>query len=290
MHKNTYFSKKSYFYFVLLGVILLWQNVVFAAQTYRFGVANAQTVMTSAAQWNPILAWIEKHTGISLTLQMGVVAENTQAKLIQGEYDFFFGYPFLQNEPRDKLDFRVLLKGRSIVNQSAIIVQANSPYFSLNDLTGETVWMSHVNAFIAHTMPVAMLRAKKIEVLPHLVANQEALVTAFKLGQVRAAAVNMKLFEKAMINQQASYRVLWRSSSLPSLPIGVQKSVPLGVVERVRDAFIAMADDPEGHHILHNINQRMGLGLTGWDAANDAEYQFAVDSYQLLSSQNQSNE
>jgi ABC-type phosphate/phosphonate transport system substrate-binding protein len=72
--------------------------------------------------------------------------------------------------------------------------------------------------------------------------------------------------------------------------LGVQKSVPLGVAERVRDAFIAMAEDPEGHHILHSINQHMGLGLTGWDAANDAEYQFAVDSYQLLFSQNKSNE
>jgi ABC-type phosphate/phosphonate transport system substrate-binding protein len=114
------------------------------------------------------------------------------------------------------------------------------------------------------------------------------LVTEFRLGRVKAAAVNVRSFEKVMLNQAGSYRILWRSASLPPLPIGVQNSVPKGVAERVQTALLTMAEDPEGKAILAAINQRMGLTMAGWVVSNDETYQVAIDSYiHLLKQQKQ---
>lgn len=282
MRNNTYFLKKKSLYFVLLGMFLLWQNTAHAVQSYRFGVTNVETVMTTAAQWNPVLAWIEKRTGIALTLQMGMRAEETQARLMRGEYDFFLGYPFLQDGPRQQLGFHVLLKAKDVINSSAIVVQDRTSIRTLADLNGQELWIPHENAFIAHTVPMAMLLEKGVRVRLQSVANQESLVTAFKLGKVQAAALNMGMFKRAMANKEDAYRVLWHSPPLPSLPIGVQQSVPLGVAERVQAAFVDMVNDAEGKQILESLNRRMGLKLSGWELATDAEYQFAIDSYQQV--------
>jgi len=282
MLNNTNFFKKMPFYFALVGLLVLGQNAALASQSYRFGVTNVETVMTTAAQWNPILTWIEQRTGIALTLHMGMTAEDTQTKLLRGEYDFFLGYPFLQEAARRQLGFRVLLKAKGVTNSSAIVVQAKSTYRSLADLKGQTLWMPHENAFIAHTLPMSVLLSEGITVRKQPVANQEALITAFKLGQAPAAAVNMGLFKRAMVNRHDYYRVLWHSDLVPSLPIGVQQSVPLGIADRVQAAFVDMANDEEGKRILQSINQRMGMKLSGWEVAIDAEYQFAMDSYQQV--------
>lgn len=282
MRNHTHFFKKPHVFFALFATLMIWQSAAFSAVSYRFGVTNIETIMTTAAYWNPILAWIEKQTGVSLVLQMGITAEETQARLMRGEYDFFYGYPLLQPQVRDKLNFHVLLKNKSVINTSAIVVQSNSSYFALKDLNNKRLWMPYPSAFIAHSLPMATLLAQGIHVQPQLVANQESVISAFKLGQIQAVSVNMRIFEKLMKDHVQSYRVLWRSPPLLSLPIGAQESVPLGVVERVQAAFVAMIDDPEGKLILQTINQRMGLKLAGWEIASDKEYQFAIDSYHYL--------
>lgn len=279
MCNDSHFFKKRRVSFVLLGMVLLWQNLAVAGQVYRFGATNRDTVMSTAAQWNPILAWIEQKTGITLELHMGMSLEDTQSRLMRGEYDFFFGYPFLQPDSRDKLGFRVLLQSKGAMSESAIVVQSKSTYRVLADLKDQMVAMPYESAFIAHTVPMAELVKQHIPVRLHVVGNQEALITEFRLGRAQAAAVNVRSFEKSMLNQESNYRVLWRSDALPPLPIGVQNSVPLGVAERVQAAFVAMADDPEGKAILQSINQRMGLKLMGWDSATDEAYQLAIESY-----------
>jgi phosphonate transport system substrate-binding protein len=288
MRNDSHLLKKVQFYFLILGVFLCWQNFAYATQVYRFGVANKDTVMSTAAQWNPILLWLEKQTGIKLELHMGVSLEDTQLRLMHGEYDFFVGYPFLQPGVREKQGFRVILQAKGGSNEGAIVVQSRSEYHVLSDLKSQVIYMPHEGAFIAHTVPMAELIKQNIPVKIHTVGNQEALVTEFRLGRVKAAAVNVRSFEKVMLNQAGSYRILWRSASLPPLPIGVQNSVPKGVAERVQTALLTMAEDPEGKAILAAINQRMGLTMAGWVVSNDETYQVAIDSYiHLLKQQKQ---
>ncbi len=282
MVNNTLFSKKLSFYFALIGLFVLYQHTALAGQTYRFGVTNVETVMTTAAQWNPILAWLEQRTGIRLTLQMGMNAEDTQARLMRGEYDFFLGYPLLQDAVREPLGFRVLLKSKNVSNRSAIVVQAKSRYRSLSDLKEAKLWVTHESAFIAHTLPMAALSGAAVKVRLQSVSNQESLVMAFKMGQIPAAALNLGMFERAMAGHSEDYRILWSSADLPSLPIGVQNSVPLGVAERVQAALIEMVNDEAGQKILQSLNRRMGAKLSGWQVATDAEYQFAIAGYRQL--------
>lgn len=285
MRNDSHLLKKMHFYFLLLGALLCWQNFAYATQVYRFGVTNKDTVMSTAAQWNPILLWLEKQTGIKLELHMGMSLEDTQIRLMHGEYDFFFGYPFLQSDVRDKLGFRVILQTKGGFNESAIVVQSKSEYHVLSDLKNQVLYMPYEGAFIAHTIPMAELVKQKIPVKVHAIGNQEALVTEFRLGRIKAAAVNVRSFEKVMLNQAGTYRILWRSASLPPMPIGVQNSVPKGVAERVQAALLTMAEDPEGKAILEAINQRMGLTMSGWVVSNDEAYQLAIDSYAYLSKQ-----
>jgi phosphonate transport system substrate-binding protein len=267
--------------FILLFIYVTGVAVpAMAATEYSFGVTSRDSVMTTAAQWNPILAWIEKRTGVRLNLKMGLTTSDTQTHLLRGEYDFFVGYPLLQPEAQKELSFHVLAKAIGEQDGSLILVQVTSPYRQLSDLNGQEVSMGGEGIFVGHVFPLMALREKGIRVIPKVVVSQEALIKLFKIGQTSAAVVNLNVLEKAMRHNDGNYRVLWRSELIPPLPIGVQNSVPLGVAEQVQTALLAMAKDPEGQKILADINRRMGYRLLGWEAASDAEYMFAVRSYE----------
>jgi ABC-type phosphate/phosphonate transport system substrate-binding protein len=90
-----------------------------------------------------------------------------------------------------------------------------------------------------------------------------------------------------MRDRPEQYRVLWRSGDVLNYPLLVQNSVPLGVAERVQQAFVDMANDETGRAILAQVNQRSGIKWLGWDKASEADYASAIAAYRQLGAQDQ---
>ncbi len=248
---------------------------------YTVGVANFQANLSMAAQLNPILKWVGERAGVQLVMKSGYNFEDMQRHLARGEYDFYIGFPALQHDIRQGLGYRVIA-GLAGSATGAIVVQASSPYQTLSDLTGQEVSMGSQGIFIAHVLPSATFIEKGVAPLPRFVGNQESLVIEFKLGRFQAIAVNLAAFKRLIGSYP--YRVLWESPAIRNYPLLVRSpAVEPEVVQRVRQAFIDMAEDEQGKVILTRSNQRPGIQWTGWRHATDQDYQFAIDSYAKLS-------
>lgn len=251
-------------------------------RVYTVGVANFQANLSMAAQLNPILQWVGQRAGVELVMKSGYNFEDMQRHLARGEYDFYIGFPSLQPDIRQGLGYRVLaaLAGTA---KGAIVVQTNSPYHQLGDLAGHEVVMGSQGIFIANVLPTSELMEHGISVVPRSIGNQESLAIEFKLGKFQAVAVNLAAFKRHIGSTNYPYRVLWESPPILNYPLSVRSSsVPIEVAQRVQQAFVDMSDDAEGKVILARSNQRPGIQWLGWTVASDADYQFAIQSYQKL--------
>lgn len=272
-------------YVQLIGLCLIsgFSSFVHAQQAvYTVGVANFQANLSMAAQLNPILQWVGQRAGVELVMKSGYNFEDMQRHLARGEYDFYIGFPSLQPDIRQGLGYRVLaaLAGTA---KGAIVVQANSPYHQLSDLAGHEVVMGSQGIFIANVLPTSELMAQGVSVVPRSIGNQESLAIEFKLGKFQAVAVNLAAFKRHIGSTNYPYRVLWESPPILNYPLSVRSNtVPVDLAKRVQQAFIDMAEDAEGKVILARSNQRPGIQWLGWTAASDADYQFAIQSYQKL--------
>jgi phosphonate transport system substrate-binding protein len=71
-----------------------------------------------------------------------------------------------------------------------------------------------------------------------------------KAGRVVAAGVNAEVMRAFAQRENVAYRTLWSSDKYLSLALSALPSVPADTVKAVRDAFLKMADDPEGAKVL----------------------------------------
>jgi phosphonate transport system substrate-binding protein len=95
----------------------------------------------------------------------------------------------------------------------------------------------------------ALLR-KGIGVAPQFAGNQEGAMAQLKSQRVVAAGVNSQLMRDFAQRENLAYRVLWSSEPFHNLPVSALPRVPAAATAAVRDALVAMADDPEGARVL----------------------------------------
>jgi ABC-type phosphate/phosphonate transport system substrate-binding protein len=275
--------KKNYLHFFLLLFVGLSFNGQAQERVYTVGVANFQANLSMAAQLNPILKWVGQRAGVELVMKSGYNFDDMQRHLARGQYDFYIGYPSLQPAIRQLLHYKVIaaLDGQA---KTGIIVQANSPYRRLQDLHGQEIAMGSRGIFMANVVPMSVLLEQGVKVKQLVVGNQESLVTEFKLGKYQAVAVNLAAFKRIMGASSYPYRILWESPPIMNYPLTVRENqVPEAVIARVQQAFIAIAQDPEGRAVLALSNQRPGIQWNGWQQASEQDYHFAIESYQRLS-------
>lgn len=274
---------KAPLYSLILCCLFSWSSFVFSEQPiYSVGVANFQSNLNMAAQLNPILQWVGKRANVQLTMKSGYNFEEMQRQLALGAYDLYIGYPALQSDIKNVMNYQVIaaLKG---VSTSAIIVQQDAPYQQLSDLAGQEVVLGNQGVFFASVVPQSALTSQNITVVARVAGNQESVALEFKLGKHQAVASNLNVFKRHLGSSSYPYRVLWESPPLLNYPLLVRSDrIPAEVVNRIRQAFIDISQDDQGKQILDQVNQRPGIKWGGWDLASDKDYAFAINSYQIV--------
>ena len=92
-------------------------------------------------------------------------------------------------------------------------------------------------------------------------------------GQVAAAGVNHQVMADFARRHQMKYRVLAESGPYFDLAVMASPRVGAAEGERVRQAFVGMAHDPEGQRVLQLAAQSIGLSKArGFVAADDRDY------------------
>ena len=229
---------------VALGVPGWSQN-----QPLSFGVIIWRSPTLTAQFWNPILRYVSERSGVPLQLKVAHTGPEHTAMVRRGEYHFLYSnHNFIKEN--EESGYRVFARSRDDVGTGEIVVLKDSPIRSLTDLEGQEVVFPHVAAFYGYHLPMDGLLRKGIQVKPHFAGNQEGAMGQLKAGRAVAAGVNAAVMRAFAQRENVAYRTLWSSEKYVSLALSALPSVPADTVKAVRDAFLKMADDPEGLKVL----------------------------------------
>lgn len=257
---------------IFLGLALLTSVLSHAATPYAFGVLNQRSLQATAAYWNPILDYVSRRSGVPLELHIGRTANETTDRVVAGKLDFAYTN-HLFTPRRAQLGWRVLARQDSQGIRGQIVVLENSPIRSLKELEGKAVAYANPYGFTGYYVPMDALLRADIKVTPLFSGNQEAAMGQLMSGQVLAAGVNHQVMADFAQRNGMKYRVLSESEPYFDLAVMASPRVSLADGEKVRQAFVGMAADPEGARVLQLAGQSIGLARArGFVASDDGDY------------------
>lgn len=238
------------------------------------GILNQQTPTKTAERWNPILRYLSDVSGIPLQMRMGSTVAETNAMMGRGEFDLVF----TNHNFRKEYDgvYRVLAKWQEKPIYGVIAVRADAAAKSLKDLQGKRVAFPSKTAFVAYAVPMAALKAARVDVEPVFSAHQEGALAQLKARQVDAAAVNSRFLTQYAAQQGLQYREIFTSQGFSDLPMAVHPRVAAQQAEALRRAMLGMAKDPKASTALAAGN------FEGFVAASEREYDKARAVYRLI--------
>lgn len=217
--------------------------------SYTFGVLSQRSAVLTAQYWNPILRYVSAKSGVLLILKVERTAPDSNLAVQKGSYDFVYDNVIFSPQML-KENYRVLLRPRDQAISGQIVTLADSPFYSLSDVSGKEMGFPSHTAFVGYSVPMDYLQKKGIHVIPVFGGNQEGIMAQLKAGKILVAAVNNKIMKAYAHRENLAYRVLWESEKFLNIPIAVHPRVSEEIVQAVQKAFMQMHSDPEGLQIL----------------------------------------
>ncbi|ERI92565.1 phosphate/phosphite/phosphonate ABC transporter, periplasmic binding protein [Clostridiales bacterium oral taxon 876 str. F0540] len=170
--------------------------------------------------------------------------------------------------------------------KAMIVVKKNSSIGSLQDLKGKKIAWQDVTSTAGYIYPAAEMKKAGIDpekdVQGVTVKGHDKGVIAVLNGDVDAAAV----FEDARNNVKKDFpnvfndtKVIYRTQGIPNDTIAVRSDMDEAWKDKISQAFIDIAKDPEGQKIVKDIYTHVGY-VKSSDKNFDVvrEYQKAVSS------------
>lgn len=237
-----------------------------------FGVIIWRSPTLTAQFWNPILRYVSERSGVPLQLKVAPTGTDHSAMVRRGELDFLYSnHNFIKENSAS--GYRVFARTEGDAERGEIVVLETSPIQALADLEGQEMVFPHAAAFLGYHLPMDALLRKGIHVKSHFAGNQEGAMGQLKAGRAVAAGVNAEVMKAFAKRENIAYRVLWSSEKYLTLALSALPSVPPEKVKAVREAFLQMANDPEGGKVLESsaavLQQASPLRFI---AAKDAEF------------------
>lgn len=249
------------------------------AETYSFGVISQRSAVLTAEYWNPILAYVQQKTGVTLALKVARTAPESNDATEKGEYDFVYSNTIFLPKMAHA-NYQVILRPHAEAITGQIVTLADSPIKSLKDLVDREVGFPSQAAFVGYAVPMDQLLRRDIRVKAVFGGNQEGIMGQMKVGRVAAAGVNNQVMKAFAHRENLQYRVLWESVPFHNLPIAVHPRVPAKVVTAVKSTIHAMDRDTEGKKILEMTAKIVGESPPfGFLASSPVDYKSYTDFY-----------
>ena len=240
--------------------------------TYRFSPVNQYGIELTAKYWNPIIDYVTKKSGVKLQLKIGRTSADTTAYVLANEVEFIFSNHLFSPE-RDGLGWKVFGRRQTPPIHSQIVVLADSPIKSLDQLANQEVAFPGPEALVAYKFSYAQLLNKHVPVQVVFGGNMDGALAQMYSGKTAAAGVNSQLAEGHARRENRQYRVLWSSEPFHDLALMAAAKVPEREIKAVAAAFASMHQDPTGLETLTAASQQIGLTREAhFIASNGSEY------------------
>lgn len=222
--------------------------------------------------------YLESRTGYAFepvfTRTYREMAERLAGGAVDVAYICGSSYILLQERHDPRLLAAPLIGDRPVY-YSLVVVRADSPYRSLEDLRGKPYAFSDRQSNSGTLVPTYELNRQGesatsfFHPLIH-VNNHAETINALLAGLVEGTSIGSHAYRhmlSALPALEDRLRVVERLGPYPSTPLVARRDLDHGIAAAVRKALIGMADDPEGAEILRQF------GIDGYGTISRAAYE-----------------
>jgi phosphonate transport system substrate-binding protein len=254
----------------LFASSLLWSSAAQSAclgeqntaKVYTFDVVPQLTAAKIYTAWSPLLQRVGQEAGLCFELRVSPTIPEFEQKLLKGEPEFVFLNPYHAVLAYQKKKYQPLLADSEDLLTGILVVRADSPIKSLEELKGKNLSFPAPNSFAASLLIRAELAKKKIDINPVFVKTHSNVYRSI-IGKdaVAGGGVNNTLDNEAPeVRQQL--RVLYETQAYTPHPVATHPSVPAAVRDRFLKAMLKLTQDDEGKKLLDGINLQKPQAVT----------------------------
>lgn len=246
-----------------------------STKVYTFDVVPQHTAAKIYTTWSPLLQRVGQEAGLCFELRVAATIPEFEQKLLKGEPEFVFLNPYHAVLANQKKKYQPLLADSEDLLTGILVVRADSPIKSLDELKGKNISLPAPNAFAASLLIRAEMAKRKIDINPVFVKTHSNVYRSV-IGKdaIAGGGVNYTLDnEVPEVRQQL--RVLFESQAYTPHPVATHPSVPAAARERFLKAMLKLTQDEEGRKLLDGIN------LSKPQAVTYAKHYKPLESLQL---------
>lgn len=247
-----------------LLVLLIFSALSLRAWGACLGDQNASKVLTVAvvpqltlsvtyAKWSPLLERVGRISGQCFELEIPQTIPAFEKMLLMGQPDFAFVNPYHEVMAKKRQGYiPILIDSRSKLT-GILVVRADSPIQSIQDLQGKEVAFPAPNSFAASLLIRAELAKKGIQIYPKYLKTHAGGYRAVAIGDlVASGGVNNTLLrEEQSLREQL--RVLYETSGYAPHPFVANPRVPSSIRRSVTAAFISLSKEASGEKLLEEV-------------------------------------
>jgi phosphate/phosphite/phosphonate ABC transporter binding protein len=224
--------------------------------TLSFGVVPQQSASKLAKLWTPILNYLSEQTGYRLRFRTAQNIPVFEQRLAAGEYDLSYMNPYHYTTFHGAPGYLAFARARDKRIKGIIVVRKDSPVKNLRALAGQTLAFPSPAAFAASVLPRAHFKAEGISITPRYVSSHDSVYRSVAQGLYPAGGGVMRTFKNVAPAIRDQLRILWTTRPYTPHAIAAHPRVPKQVVQRLRQAMLAMEGNPRGRELLSAINIR----------------------------------
>ncbi len=272
-------------YFLMLLYLVLatpaWASEHHPVREYSLGVVPQFEQRKLFEIWQPILLALEQRTGFRLNLVGSPKIPVFEKKFLAGQYDFAYMNPYHLLKANESQGYVPLVRDSSRQLKGVLVVAHDSPYDTLDDLSGEMIAFPSPNALGASLLMRAELESLyNLKFIPRYVQTHSSVYLNVALGQTAAGGGVLSTLRKQPEDLQSRLRVIYETRGINPHPLSAHPRVPESDQEIMRKAWLDLAATVEGRALMARIPmfEPVSASLQDYAELNN----WGLDDYYIL--------
>jgi len=251
---------------LFLGLVAITARAEDNVEPLTVGIVPQQAATRLAALWAPILTEVGKRAGVALEFRTAPNIPTFEQRLAEGAYDLAYMNPYHYTVFSESPGYRAFARQRDKRIRGILVVRRDADLETLEGLDGARIAFPAPAAFAATLLPGAALREAGVEFEPSYVRSHDSVYRAVAQGLYPAGGGIERTFANTDPEVRDQLQVLWRTEGFTPHAFAAHSRIDPAAVIGVRDAMVALSDDPQGQALLASI------GFGGIEPADDADW------------------
>jgi phosphonate transport system substrate-binding protein len=228
-------------------------NIASAAPDEKIYLVTVVPQFTSTEiyrDWTPLLAQLEKTTGLRFELKVYDDYPRFEADFANGIPDLVFLNPYHMIVAQKKQRYRPLIRDSATLS-GILVTRQDSALKTPADLDGKSIAFPSPNALGASLFLRALLAEKyHVKIKPVYANGHQNVYRQVILGDVAAGGGIKKTLNKEAEGVKSQLKVIFNTPEIASHPLAAHPRVSKAVSNKIVAALLAMANDSESKKLL----------------------------------------